>query len=268
MMQQYDTAKKACGNALLFFRMGDFYELFYEDAKIAAKELGLTLTSRDKSENAVPMAGFPHHQLDSYLGRLIQAGFRVAVCDQVEDPKTAKGLVKREISQVVSPGTVTDQTLLDPTESNYIAAIAVSSEKPSKSHPQDSPVLGLAWAELATGRFFTTSVTQLKLHDLLARLGAKEILISERDSHNISIPPSTAMITRRPHWSFSKKLATQALTSQLGVATLAGFGLEQFDAAAVCAAGAIIEYLKETSKSVAGTFRSDPAVPAKRVCRN
>ncbi len=249
MMQQYDTAKKACGDAILFFRMGDFYELFYEDAKTAAKELGLTLTSRDKSENAVPMAGFPHHQLDTYLGRLIQAGFRVAVCDQVEDPKTAKGLVKREISQVVSPGTVSDQSLLEPTESNYIAAVAISSEKPARSGPPNDPVLGLAWAELATGRFFTTTVTQLTLPDLLARLGAKEILVSERDAHRIVLPASAAMITRRPHWSFSEKLANQALTNQLGVATLAGFGLEQFDPAAVCAAGAIIEYLKENQRA-------------------
>ena len=108
MMRQYDEAKKACGDALLFFRMGDFYELFHEDAKTAAKILGLTLTSRDKS-NSVPMAGFPYHQLDSYLGKLIKQGYRAAVCDQVEDPKTAKGLVKREISQIVSPGTITDQ---------------------------------------------------------------------------------------------------------------------------------------------------------------
>ena len=95
MMQQYDDAKQACGDALLFFRMGDFYELFHDDAKTAGKVLGLNVTSRDKS-NAIPMAGFPHHQLDSYLGKLIKQGFRVAVCDQVEDPKEAKGLVKRE----------------------------------------------------------------------------------------------------------------------------------------------------------------------------
>ena len=113
MMRQYDEAKQACGDALLFFRMGDFYELFHDDAKVAAKVLGLTLTSRDKT-NAVPMAGFPYHQLDSYLGKLIKQGYRAAVCDQVEDPKTAKGLVKREISQIVSPGTITDQALLDP----------------------------------------------------------------------------------------------------------------------------------------------------------
>ena len=123
MMQQYMDAKAACGDALLLFRMGDFYELFFEDAKTAAREFGLTLTSRDKGENPIPMAGFPHHQLDGYLGKIIAAGYRAAVCEQVEDPKQAKGLVKREVTRVVSPGTLTDDALLDPRESNYLAAI-------------------------------------------------------------------------------------------------------------------------------------------------
>lgn len=109
-MQQYLDAKAACGDALLLFRMGDFYELFYDDAKTASRTLGLTLTSRDKGENPIPMAGFPYHQLESYLGKLIAAGFRAAVCEQVEDPKQAKGPVKREVTRVASPGTLTDDT--------------------------------------------------------------------------------------------------------------------------------------------------------------
>jgi DNA mismatch repair protein MutS len=129
MMQQYLDAKGACGDALLLFRMGDFYELFFEDAKTAARVLGLTLTSRDKGENAIPMAGFPYHQLESYLGKLIASGFRAAVCEQVEDPKVAKGLVKREVTRVVSPGTITDDALLDPRESNYLAAVAMPLKK-------------------------------------------------------------------------------------------------------------------------------------------
>ena len=111
MMQQYQDAKLACPDAILLFRMGDFYELFHDDAKVAAKTLNLALTSRDKGENPIPMAGFPHHQLDSYLAKLISSGLRVAVCDQVEDPKQAKGLVRREVTRVVSPGTVTDDAL-------------------------------------------------------------------------------------------------------------------------------------------------------------
>src|SRR5512139_1418394 len=123
MMRQYQEAKRACPDALLLFRMGDFYEMFHEDARVAARTLGLALTSRDKGADATPMAGFPYHQLESYLGKLIAAGMRVAVCEQVEDPKLAKGLVKREVTRIVTPGTVVDEALLDPRESNYLAAV-------------------------------------------------------------------------------------------------------------------------------------------------
>src|ERR1700681_2388087 len=119
MMQQYQDAKAACPDALLLFRMGDFYEMFHDDAKTAARVLNLALTSRDKGENPVPMAGFPYHQLESYLGKLIAAGLRVAICDQVEDARQAKGLVRREVTRIVTAGTVTDDALLDPHESNY-----------------------------------------------------------------------------------------------------------------------------------------------------
>src|SRR5215207_963738 len=145
MMQQYMDAKQACGDALLLFRMGDFYELFFDDAKTAARILGLTLTSRDKGENPIPMAGFPYHQLDSYLAKLIAGGLRAAVCEQVEDPKAAKGLVKREVTRVVTPGTLTDDALLDPRESNYLAALAPA------AGPRN--LVGLAWVELSTGAF-------------------------------------------------------------------------------------------------------------------
>src|SRR3990172_8898817 len=141
MMKQYQEAKRACPDALLLFRMGDFYEMFHDDARVAARTLSLALTSREKVENAVPIAGFPHHQLESYLGKLIAAGFRVAVCDQVEDPKAAKGLVRREVTRVVTAGTLTDDALLDPRKSNYLAAIP----------PGDR--MGIAWVELSTGRF-------------------------------------------------------------------------------------------------------------------
>ena len=152
MMQQYLDAKNACGDALLFFRMGDFYELFYDDARTAARVLGLTLTSRDKGENPIPMAGFPYHQLESYLAKLIANGHRAAVCEQVEDPKLAKGLVKREVTRVVSPGTLTDDALLDPRESNYLAAVALPAHKSN-----GDSTAGIAWVELSTGRFFAAT---------------------------------------------------------------------------------------------------------------
>ena len=120
MMKQYQDAKAACGDAILLFRMGDFYELFLDDAQTAARTLGLALTSRDKGENPIPMAGFPHHQLENYLGKLVAAGLRVAICDQTEDPKQAKGLVSREVTRIVSAGTLTDAALLDPLQSNYL----------------------------------------------------------------------------------------------------------------------------------------------------
>src|SRR5262249_3690608 len=160
MMQQYLDAKTACGDALLLFRMGDFYELFYDDAKAAARALGLTLTSRDKGENPIPMAGFPYHQLESYLAELVSSGVRAAVWERAEDPGLVKGLVKREVTRVVSPGTLTDDALLDPRESNYLAAVALSGHK---NNGENSA--GIAWAELSTGRFMATTVPLVKLPD-------------------------------------------------------------------------------------------------------
>src|SRR6185312_1687364 len=135
MMQQYREMKARDPNALLLFRMGDFYEMFGEDAERASALLGLALTTRDKGPNAVPMAGFPHPALDSYLAKIVQAGWRAAVCEQVEDPRFAKGLVKREVVRVVTPGTLTDEGLLDPKSANYLAAIVEVGGK-----------IGLAWA--------------------------------------------------------------------------------------------------------------------------
>ena len=242
MMQQYDRAKQECGDALLLFRMGDFYELFHEDAKVAAKALGMTLTSRDKnSESPVAMAGFPHHQLDSYLGKLIKLGHRVAVCEQVEDPKTAKGLVKREIAQIVSPGTLTDTSLLEPTQSNYLAAIV----SPAKSSPQ----FGVAWLYISTGRFLLATVAPHELQDLLARLNVSEILIEEGTDEESLGALADGKITTRPAWSFARKNADDLLLGQLKVLTLDGFGVDEHDGNAVRAAGGIVQYIKETQNN-------------------
>lgn len=251
MMRQYDEAKAACGDALLFFRMGDFYELFHDDAKVAAKILGLNLTSRDKS-NAVPMAGFPHHQLDAYLGKLIKQGYRAAVCDQVEDPKTAKGLVKREVSQIVSPGTITDQALLDPALSNYLVAVLPEVTKKKKSAAESPPTsqrFGVAWAEISTGRFYVTVVGDKQLTDLLARLQASEILVPDQF---VEFEPEQfpgAMTTRRPNWSFGVQTSDELLKKQFGVGSLEGFGITSFGDVAIGAAGAILDYIRETQKA-------------------
>ena len=241
MMQQYETAKATCGDAILLFRMGDFYELFHEDARVAAAALGLTLTSRDKSENPVPMAGFPHHQLDSYLAKLIKAGFRVAVCEQVENPATAKGLVRREVTQIVSPGTVTDQSILDPTVSNYLCAVAYPRRASEKVYE-----LGVAWVELSTGQFAATVVEAARFGDLAERLSPSEILVAESNFNELQTNGLSGAVTRRPDWSFGSKRAYETLQKKFQVASLDGFGFEAQDELAIQAAAAIVDYLNET----------------------
>ncbi len=237
MMKQYQDAKAACPDALLLFRMGDFYELFHDDAKTAARVLGLALTSRDKGENATPMAGFPYHQLESYLGKLIAAGFRAAICDQVEDAKAAKGLVRREVTRVVTAGTVTDDALLDPRTSNYLAAIV-----------PDGSVVGLAWVELSTGRFSAACFPPSRIDDQIARIAPTECLAADETA----LPPSASsglLVTRRPDWTFSTATALDTLLSHFGTANLEGFGFVDEDGAAVRAAGAVLGYLLETQKA-------------------
>jgi DNA mismatch repair protein MutS len=239
MMKQYLDAKQAYPDTLLLFRMGDFYEMFHEDAKVAARTLGLALTSRDKGENGTPMAGFPHHQLESYLGKLIAAGYRAAVCDQVEDPKLAKGLVRREVTRVVTPGTITDDTLLDPRQSNYLAALS----------PGD-PV-GVAWVELSTGRFVAAAFPRSQLLDQLARLSPSECLVAESAEPLPGRLSEQMMITRRPDWAFNPVTAEQTLAKHFGTTGLEGFGFTASpeDTQAIQAAGAILDYLSETQKT-------------------
>ncbi|MHC4405404.1 MAG: DNA mismatch repair protein MutS [Planctomycetota bacterium] len=239
MMKQYQDAKRACPDALLLFRMGDFYELFYDDAKIAARTLNLALTSREKGENAIPMAGFPHHQLESYLGKLISAGMRAAVCDQVEDPRTAKGLVRREVTRVVTPGTVTDEALLDPRQSNFLASVV--SGDPA----------GLAWVELSTGRFVASSFPASQLADQLARISPSECLLAESGPTIADLVESRVMLTRRPDWAFAEASARETLAKHFGTTTLEGFGFENDarECPAIRAAGAILDYLTETQKT-------------------
>ena len=238
MMQQYHEAKQAAGDALLLFRMGDFYELFFEDAKTAARVLGLSLTSRDKGENPIPMAGFPHHQLDGYLSKIIAAGLRGAVCEQVEDPRQAKGLVKRDITRIVSRGTVTDDALLDPQASNFLLAVA----------PGEAS--GLAWIDVSTGRFEATVVPADKLGDELARIAPVEILLSESADDLPAMWRENRMISRRPAWAFGRESAEAALSKHFGTQSLEGFGFSSEDEGpALQAAGAVLDYLVETQKT-------------------
>lgn len=250
MMQQYEDAKRACPEAILLFRMGDFYELFHDDAKTAARVLGLTLTSREKGEGATAMAGFPYHQLENYLGKLIKSGYRVGICDQVEDPKKAKGLVRREVTRIVTPGTLTDDALLDPRESNYLAAVVVDSGPYARTAAANAgAVAGLAWVELSTGRFQAARVEPRRLADELARIGAAECLVAEEAEPLPRHLSEQLTITRRPAWAFSLATAQETLARHFGTKSLEGFGFSADDAAAIRAAGAVLEYLAETQKA-------------------
>ncbi len=256
MMQQYHDAKQAAGDAILLFRMGDFYELFHEDAKTAARELGLSLTSRDKGENPIPMAGFPHHQLDQYLAKLIARGFRAAVCEQMEDPRQAKGIVKREVTRVVSRGTVTDDSLLEPCTANFLLALAASPTKDA---------CGLAWIDVSTGRFEATVTTADRLGDELARVAPVEILVREDAGELPAEWCEGRMLTRRPTWAFSREAGDDALTRHFGAHSLEGFGFTDDDGPAIQAAGAVLDYLNETQKS--SLAHIDRLIPYRRETR-
>ncbi len=240
MMRQYQRAKSQHEDAILFFRMGDFYEMFFDDARLAARVLGLTLTSRDKGAKAVPMAGVPHHSADGYIKRLVQAGHKVAICDQVEDPKQAKGIVDRAVTRVVTPGTLTEDSLLGGADHNYLTALSA-----------DGDTIGLAWMDLSTGCFYVADQSARRLADELGRIAPSECLLAEEsagdDLADILRQTGCKMITRRPGWAFGRDTAMRALLEQFGVTTLEGFGCEAIGPA-IGAAGAILQYLQETQK--------------------
>jgi DNA mismatch repair protein MutS len=237
MVQQYREAKAAHPGMLLAFRMGDFFEFFDADAAVVSRLLDLKLTKRDGRE----MAGFPHQALDAYLSKLLRAGHRVAVCDQVEDAAVAKGLVRREVTRVVTPGTVTEDDLLDPRRSNHLISL----------QPR-GPMVGVAWVELTTGAFFAADVPWPRLADELSRLSPAECLAAEHDAGRLADPLRAAapgaVLTPRPDWTYDNTSARAILYRHFNVSTLAGFGFDDFQAC-VCAAGGLLLYLEETLKA-------------------
>ncbi len=242
-MERYLEVKRQNPGSILLFRMGDFYELFFEDAQVSSKVLGLTLTSRDKgSPNPIPMAGFPYHALEGYLRKLITAGHRVAVCEQMEDPKLAKGMVKREVTQVVTPGTLTDEALLDPRESNFLASVWLGR----------SGAVGLAWLEVSTGRFLTTDLQPEQLADEIARIRPSECLYPEHLANDERLRPLFArggmLKTPRAPWCWADEACRSALLKHFGTTTLEGFDIDSA-ADGVTAAGALLEYVQEMQKS-------------------
>ena len=252
-MKQYAEQKAQVGDAILFFRMGDFYEMFYEDAKTAAKVLGLALTSRSKGENPVPLAGVPYHAADNYVARLVKAGYKVAISEQVEDPKLAKGVVNRKIVRIITPGTLTEHNLLDEQKDNFLACCCLTSG-------QDR-LAGLAWVEISTGEFRALELPAGQIIDELVRLRPAELLLPEFD-------PGTGQelvaayrklagqtrdildcsITYRPGWWFDHSQSQESLLRHFQVNSLEGFGFDGTDYS-VMAAGGIVQYLSETQKT-------------------
>ncbi len=252
LMQQYREIKARHQDAILFFRMGDFYEMFYEDAENASRVLGLTLTSRNNGGAAeVPLAGIPVKACAEYLRRLVGQGFRVAICEQVEDPKLAKGIVKREVIETITPGAVFADDLLDGARANYVCAVAMGRDTIGKSAAGDGARerVGVAAADLSTGELRLFVATVADAPAVLARLAPRELLVV-RGALNVELGPALrvadrALVTEREGWEFDAQLGADDLARQFAVASLEGFGLGTEDGAALGAGGALLRYLRE-----------------------
>jgi len=254
-MRQYLDVKRQHRDAIVFFRMGDFYEMFYEDALTASRVLELTLTSRAKDPRGatIPMCGVPFHAADTYLARLVRKGYRVAICDQVEDPKTAKGLVKRAVTRVISPGTFTDAAYLEAREPAFLAAVRPASEALDR--------WGLAFLDVSTGEFaaaeFGGAGAAAAVSAELAMLRPRELLAAEDADLGAVLAPMAAgcRVTRVDGWTMEPTRAREALCTQLQTTSLAGFGLEE-STSAVGAAGGILSYLYDTQRTDLSHVRS------------
>ncbi|TKJ34029.1 DNA mismatch repair protein MutS [bacterium (candidate division B38) B3_B38] len=242
-MRQYQKIKREYPDAILFFRMGDFYEMFFEDARLASRLLDIALTSRDKGKGPkTPMCGIPYHAADIYISRLIKNGYKVAICEQVEDPRTAKGIVKREVVRVITPGTALDTHLLDPKENNYIASLF-----------EDTQGFGVSFLDLSTGEFkateFPTSEGWNKLIDEFNYFSPRELLIPENFNLSPKLKEEFAEMIISPleGWLFAPDYGYQLLLEQFKTASLEPFGIEG-NLIAIGAAGALLHYLRETQK--------------------
>ncbi|MGA7239127.1 MAG: DNA mismatch repair protein MutS [Bryobacteraceae bacterium] len=239
LMRQYHSVKQQFPGTLLLFRLGDFYELFFDDAVTAARELEITLTSRSKEKGAIPMCGVPYHAAEGYISRLLQRGYRVAICEQMEDPKLTKKLVKREVTRVLTPGTAIDANLTRPRENNYLAAVARVDGR-----------AGLAHVDVSTGEFRVTELEPSEVAGAIEHLGAREVLfpgdlplVSPEDR---SVPRFVR--TEVEEWVFTPDYADRALRDHFKLLSLDGCGLANRQAA-VGAAGAILHYLRETQRA-------------------
>lgn len=241
LMEQYLNIKADYRDVLLLYRMGDFYETFYDDAKVLAKTLGIALTKRAHGKSAdVPLAGFPYHALDNYLPKLLNAGLRVAICEQVEDPKLAKGVVKREVVEVASPGATLSDKLLDSRSNNFLIAVSF-----------DSNLCGLAIADVSTGAFQIAEVPEAIFVEQLLRYQPKEMLVAKKDAEKVRQKTKnllSTLYTERDDWIFTREYAYDVLLDHFKTHSLKGFGCDHMQAG-IIAGGVIVHYLQENYKT-------------------
>ena len=247
LMKQYAQVKARYPGTILLFRMGDFFETFEEDAKIASRVLGITLTKRGNgAAGEVPLAGFPHHALESYVPKLLRAGYRVAVCEQLEDPKLAKGIVKRDVIEVVTPGVAYSEKVLDQRQNNYLVAIALPSPIVAAAD-----TIGLAYVDVSTAEFAVSEFPLKQLQEQIASLNPSEILVQKRDVaaiEQILRQHYKGIYTKVEDWIFNFDYAHELLVAHFKTHSLKGFGIEDLRQG-VTAAGAIMNYLQETQKA-------------------
>ena len=235
LMQQHRVIKQKYPDAILLFRVGDFYETFGEDAIIAAQVLGITLTKRNNAAaSSSDLAGFPHHALDTYLHKLVRAGYRVAICDQLEDPKAAKGIVKRGVTELVTPGVATNDKLLDHHSNNFLAGI----------HFSESGI-GISFLDISTGEFFVAEGNQEYIDKLLQTLKPAEVIFQRSFQKHFkeTFGPKFYTYTLES-WVFDEAYATESLLKHFQTHSLKGFGIESLSCGIV-AAGAVLHYLKD-----------------------
>lgn len=245
-MQQYLRIKAQYPDILLLYRMGDFYELFYEDARRAAGLLDIALTQRGQSAGTpIPMAGVPVHSVEGYLAKLVRRGESVAICEQIGDPAKAKGPIERQVVRVVTPGTVTEDALLDQRRETLLAALA-----------QDGERFGLAWLDLASGRFIVQESTgPAALAAELERLRPAELLLPEEQRNHAALARPGTVLRTRPPWHFELASASRLLTDQLGTLDLRGYGVDELSLA-IRAGGALLQYVRDTQKSALPHIRA------------
>jgi DNA mismatch repair protein MutS len=246
LMQQHNAIKARYPDAILLFRVGDFYETFGQDAVKASTVLGITLTKRNNGDaNSSQLAGFPHHALDTYLHKLVKAGYRVAICDQLEDPKQAKGIVKRGVTELVTPGVATNDKLLEHNSNNFLAALHFEEDK-----------IGIAFLDISTGEFFLAEGDAAYADKLLQSLKPSEVIFQRNRQKQFKELFGAKFFTYTlDEWIFAEAYANESLLKHFGTHSLKGFGIENLHNG-IIAAGAILHYLKDTEHPNLGHITS------------